>query len=138
MIFKKILSYDGHSDLFFGKIVRVAAVFSTILYMVCFFEMYYGRDWMIQEHPASPHELFILYFLEGFGVNFGLYFITTMAAKRHRVLSTFIYIPSVFISPLVNGYVVGLIGFPWGEIVFFAWSLIVYFCFNPWRKTAHV
>ena len=74
---------------------------------------------------------FFYFMANGIVCNFGLYFITTKSAKRHRLLATFVYLPSIFISPFFCGDILGSGFF---VITFFLWFLFVYYWFNPWRR----
>ena len=122
----------------FAKIVRTTAILSTLSHIAFFLEQYYGNPWQMQEHPANPIWLFAIYCAQSVILNFGFYFITTEISRRHRVLSTFLYLPSIFILPFVNGYILGLVGFDYGVMTVFAWSLFIYYRFNPWRKMIRV
>ena len=78
--------------------------------------------------------------------NAGLYFITTELSKNYRILSTILYLPSIFISPFFTGRVLDtmliMLIFPnytydgyLSIIAVFILSLYIYYHFNPWRKT---
>ena len=87
------------------------------------FEWYrYTLDYFIEFFLAS---LFLALFFNG-----GLFFVTTEAAKKYRVTSTVCYLPSIFLTPLTIG--AGL-GIPFSVTVLFVYSLVVFFCFNPWK-----
>ena len=102
--------------------VRLLFVFSMLAFVVVLYET-------SSDHQAPLIIKLVNYLLFAFVCNFGLCFITTRAARRNRVLATFIYLPSVFVSPFFCGHVLGR-----GLLLFFLWSLFVYYWLNPWRK----
>ena len=104
--------------------VRLLFVFSMIACVVVLYETSSDRGALIIE--------LIRYSLFAFVCNFGLYFITTRAARRNRVLATFIYLPSIFVSPFSCGYMLGDSNL--FVMAFFLCSLFIYYWFNPWRK----
>ncbi len=104
---------------------------------------------------AYTFKRFVAFFIisMGYGVlgNLGLFFITTKWAKRWKILATILYVPSIFITPVVVGaflsYFIRIIisifmrSLTWESwlpysisiIIVFLSSLLVYRYFNPWK-----
>ena len=73
---------------------------------------------------------FVYYLIFGIACNFGLFFITTKAAKRNKVCATLTYLPSILITPIFLG------GFAdrWSGVILLFGLLLTYCYFYPWRK----
>ena len=73
---------------------------------------------------------FVYYLIFGIACNFGLFFITTKAAKKNRFCSTLTFSLSLLVTPIFLGSFVD----HWGGIILLAGHLLIYFYFYPWRK----
>ena len=109
-------------------IVRIFSIVSAILYVVFLYDVAF--PWY-----AYTVELFVKaffgYLVYGILGNFGLFLITTKVAKNFRLLSTIFYIPTLIITPLVVGNFLR----HYSTIFVFFLSIIIYYKFNPWRKS---
>ncbi len=125
------IEYGKHNPL--TIFVRAVALFSLISYMTVFYDMSSDQTLYTKKYLISQ---FIRYFAYGFICNFGLYFITTQMAKKHCILSTLFYLPTVFSTPFFSGHILGRI-LGRGDLfvtTFFIFSLFIYYYFNPWRN----
>lgn len=89
----------------------------------------------IFEWYAYTTSYFIRSFIEftiiGMICNFGLFFITTKAAKKLRVWTTTFYLPTFFITPLALIQYLPHITY---IIIFLLGAIYIYWCLNPWKQ----
>ena len=121
----KIKYYDKPSLL-----VRIFAILLVALYIVFFYQVAF--PWYAYTTKRFVFAFFV-YLAYGLGCNIGLFLITTKKAKKMRVLTTMLYLPSSFITPLVVSVFI-----PYASAVLatFLLSLFIYYYFNPWRRNA--
>ncbi|MCY4524141.1 MAG: hypothetical protein OXB84_05325 [Halobacteriovoraceae bacterium] len=114
-------------DFLFRLLIRLSSlVFVGIYIRMCYqyiFEWYrYTLEYFIHS--------FVYYLIFSIACNFGLFFITTKAAKRNKVCATLTYLPSVLITPIFLGGFTGR----WDWVIFLSGLLLIYYHFYPWRK----
>ena len=109
-------------------LARVLFAISMILYIMFFYDKVFERDFYPERYGTAQ---FIKYFIYAFIINFGIYFLTTKMSEKYKISATILYLPSLFISPLVNGYVLGQ---NYLTIIFFLLFIFLYYYFNPWRR----
>ena len=116
-------------------IIRIFSIISTGLYVAFLYDNAFPWSDVTPWPDYYTIKLVVWAFFEFlfYGVvgNFGLLFITTKKAKKHRLLATISYIPSILITPIVMGlFLLGYLGM----IIFFLSSVFIYYKFNPWRQ----
>ena len=112
---------------------RLFIRFLSILFVGLYIEVLYRAsfDWYAYSLKYFI-TAFIVFLIYGILCNFGLFFITTSMAKKYRFFSTFLYLPTFFITPFVVGtylYYLWLVLIPFGA------TIMIYCYFNPWKKS---
>ena len=142
----KIIDYAKKRP--FTAFVRFFFLFSLISFViVCYDSWFSSRDL----------RYFVFFFTNSIVYsiicNIGFYLITTELPKQYRILSTILYLPSIFVSPFFTVHMLDPI---LTELIFpkyiyyvftnytyngslllialFLLSLYIYYHFNPWRK----
>ena len=123
---------------FMSRLILIIRIFSIIaigLYVAFLYDNAFPWSDVAPWPDYYTIKLVIWAFFEfsfyGMVGNFGLLFITTKKAKKHRLLATICYIPSILITPIIVG--VYFLGYA-GILTTFLASIFVYYYFNPWRN----
>ena len=118
----------GLSKSKFALSIQILSLLLVCLYIIFFYKLLFPwYAYTVKRFVLA----FFAYLAYGVGCNFGLFFITTIKARSMRVLATILYSPTVLVTPLV----VSLFSpyYP-SVIATLLFSLLIYYCFNPWRK----
>ena len=112
----------------FCLFVRCLSIFLVGLYVKFLYDA-------IFEWYAYTPQYFIRSFIEftiiGAVCNFGLFFMTTKAAKKFRVWATIFYLPTFFIAPFAIVQYLPHITY---VVISFSGTVYIYWYFNPWKK----
>ena len=139
-------SFENAKKRPFVVFVRLLFLFSLTSYIIVRYNSFFIFKDLSHRHFIHRFLTFLVY---GVAYNFGIYFITTEAAKSYRILSTILYLPAVILSPMCMDFVLDRIFFslfseeyPKGHgiplLALIPLSFFIYYCFNPWRKVKNV